>query len=492
MPCLQFAGHAQSLRYNSGHEGLPRVILKRFEVPGLAHYSYLIGADGRAAVIDPRRDADIYSDYAAANDLRVSHILETHIHADYASGARELAEATGAELLLSGHDRLQDFQYRFPHHAFRDGEELRLGDLRIKALHTPGHTPEHLSFLLYDAQRGAEPVALFSGDFVFVGSLGRPDLLGEKAKKQLAESLYESLRTKIAGLPDGVEIYPAHGAGSMCGSGMASDRAQSTLGYERRCNPFFLETRKAAFLDRILSNVPPFPDYYRRMKRVNSEGPTILRGLPGNAPLTLPEFRSLVASGGDGSVVIDLRRPEAFGAGHIPGAFSIGAGSGLSTWAAWVVPYDRPILLAGDETTSYEDAIRSLIRVGLDDVRGYLQGGIRAWNDAGLEHAQTAQISVAEMHERARKGVFLLDVRADGEWQSGHVAGARHIMGGDLPKRIAELPKDSAIHIICGTGYRSSVASSVLARAGFQQIFNVTGGMTAWHEHKLPTVRESA
>jgi hydroxyacylglutathione hydrolase len=465
---------------------------QRFEVPGLAHYSYLIGDDGRAAVIDPRRDVDIYVEYAAANDLRISHVLETHIHADYASGARELAEAAGAELLLSGHDRIQDFQYRFPHHAVRDGEELRLGDARIKALHTPGHTPEHLSFLLYDAQSGAEPVALFSGDFVFVGSLGRPDLLGEAAKKKLAESLYESLQTKIAGLPDGVKIYPGHGAGSMCGSGMASDRAQSTLGYERKFNPFFLEADKAAFVARILKNVPPFPDYYRRMKRVNSEGPKILRGLPGNAPLALGEFRSLLGGGGDGAVVIDLRRPEAFGAGHIPGAFSIGVGSGLSTWAAWVVQYDRPILLAGDDSTSCEDAIRSLIRVGLDDVRGYLAGGMSTWSGAGLEQAQIPQLSVVEMHERSRKGAYLLDVRADGEWQAGHVESATHIMGGDLPKRIAELPRDSAIHVVCGTGYRSSVASSVLARAGFRNLFNVTGGMTAWNEQKLPAVRESA
>src|SRR6202162_5944469 len=337
----------------------------------------------------------------------MSHILETHIHADYASGARELAEATGAELLLSGHDRIQDFQYRFPHHAFRDGEELRLGDLRIKALHTPGHTPEHLSFLLYDAQRGAEPVALFSGDFVFVGSLGRPDLLGEQAKRKLAESLYESLRTKIAGLPDSVEIYPGHGAGSMCGSGMASDRAQSTLGYERKSNPFFLETDKAAFVARILSNVPPFPDYYRRMKRVNSEGPKILRGLPGNAPLPLGEFRKLLGSGREGGVVSYWRGREAFGSGHIPGAFSIGVGPSLSTWAAWVVPYDRPILLAGDDSTRYEDAIRSLIRVGLDDVRGYLQGGMRTCCDAGLEQTQIPQISVTEMHERSSRGAYV-------------------------------------------------------------------------------------
>jgi hydroxyacylglutathione hydrolase len=466
------------------------MILQRFEVPGLAHYSYLIGTDDRAAVIDPRRDPDVYTEYAAANGLRISHILETHIHADYASGARELAETTGAELLLSGHDRIQEFQYKFSHHPVRDGEELRLGDLRLVALHTPGHTPEHLSYLLYNdenrTQRGTNPAALFSGDFVFVGSLGRPDLLGEQAKLKLAESLYESLEKKIAGLPDSVEIYPGHGAGSMCGSGMASERAQSTLGFERKSNPYFLEKDKTAFVARILKDVPPFPDYYRRMKRVNSDGPKILRGLPGNAPLPLGDFRCLL--GTNDPVVIDLRAPAAYGAGHIPGAFSIGADSRLSTWAAWVVPYDRPILLVGEDGTNYADAIRSLIRVGLDDVRGYLAGGMRAWRDAGLDKARTPQISVGEMHQRTRGGAYLIDVRADGEWRSGHVASAKHIMGGDLPKRMAELPRDTAIYVICNTGYRSSVATSVLERAGFRDVVNVAGGMTAWNQQKLPTV----
>ena len=465
------------------------MILQRFEVPGLAHYAYLIGSAGRAAVIDPRRDAGVYTEYAAANDLRITHILETHIHADFASGARELADATGAELWLSGHDGGEDFQYRFPHHDFRDGEELRLGDLRITALHTPGHTPEHISILLHDPDRGTQPVALFSGDFVFVGSLGRPDLLGEQAKHKLAESLFESVQKKLSALPDSVEIYPAHGAGSMCGSGMAADRAQSTLGYERKFNPFFLETDKAAFVARILGSVPPFPDYYRRMKRVNSEGPKIFRGLPGNVPMALDAFQSAIRA--EGAAIIDLRPPGDFGAAHIPGAFNIGVGTNLSTWAAWVVPYDVPLYLVGNDGTDYADAICSLIRVGLDDVKGYLRGGMRAWIEAGNACGKIPQISAGEMQERAAEGAFLVDVRSDGEWQMGHIKGATHIIGGYLPKRTAELPKDSAIYIICGSGYRSSVAASVLARAGFRDIVNVTGGMTAWSQQKLPSVREN-
>jgi hydroxyacylglutathione hydrolase len=463
--------------------------LQRFEVPGLSHYSYLIACGGQAAIVDPKRDVDTYVDYAGANNLRITHILETHIHADYCSGALELAQLTGAELWLSAHDKGEDFQYAFPHHEFRDGEELKLGNVRIVALHTPGHTPEHISFLLHDGLRGDYPMALLSGDFLFVGSLGRPDLLGEAAKQRLAGQLYDSLHTRLEKLPDGVEVHPAHGAGSMCGSGM-SERPQSTLGYERHCNFFFLEPGREKFIESILKSVPPFPDYYRRMKKVNSEGPKILGEIPGGEALSVADFRARIAD--KDAVVIDLRPPEAFGGAHIPGAFSVGAGSSLSMWAAWVAPYDRPIFLAGDDSTDYDQARRSLVRVGLDDVRGYLSGGMRAWNEAGCERAQVPQVSVEEMRERMGKGAFLLDVRTANEWMAGHVEGATHIMGGDLAKRAAELPTDRAVHVICGSGYRSSVATSVLRRAGLRDVVNVVGGMSAWKQRKLPVVTEQA
>jgi hydroxyacylglutathione hydrolase len=380
---------------------------------------------------------------------------------------------------------------------------MRFGNVRIVAMHTPGHTSEHISFLVHDEQRGDYPMALLSGDFVFVGSLGRPDLLGEAAKQRLAGQLYDSVHKRLEKLPDGVEIHPAHGAGSMCGSGM-SERPQSTLGYERACNFFFREQGRERFIESILKSVPPFPDYYRRMKKVNSEGPRIfgvtpggatpggetLGGIPGGEALAVADFRSGIAD--KNAVVIDLRRPEAFGDAHVPGAFSVGAGTNLSTWAAWVVPYDRPIFLVGDESTNYDEARRSLVRVGLDDVRGSLRGGMRAWSEAGGEQAKLPQISVEELSERMKKGAFLLDVRAAGEWTAGHVEGATHIMGGDLAKRVGELPTDRAVHIICGSGYRSSVAASVLRRAGVRDVVNVAGGMTAWNQRKLPTVSEQA
>jgi len=457
--------------------------LERFVVPGLAHYSYIVASQGKAAVVDPRRDVDVYQDYVAANGLKITHILETHIHADYASGARELAARTGAELWLSGHDTGEDFEYSFPHHEFRDGEELELGGVRIVAMHTPGHTPEHLSFLLYEEGGRPQPMAMLSGDFVFVGSLGRPDLLGEAAKHKLAGQLYESVHKKIAALPDGLEIHPAHGAGSMCGAGMG-ERPQTTLGYERVSNMFFAQRTQNEFVDLILGTVPPFPEYYKRMKRVNSEG-LLLPELPGGKALSPQEFRKQADDAK--TVVIDLRRPEAFGGAHVPGAFSIGSDQNLAMWAAWMVPYDRPILLVGDEATNYDEARRSLVRVGLDDIRGSLQGGMKSWILAGYAQEHVPQMSVTELASRVGKnGLFILDVRTPREWNSGHVAGATHVPANDLPQRFDVLPKDRTIHIICGSGYRSSIASSVLKRAGRSDVVNVVGGMTAWMGAKLP------
>jgi hydroxyacylglutathione hydrolase len=461
--------------------------LKRFEVPGLAHYSYLLASDGKAVVIDPKRDVDTYIKYAEANALDITYVLETHIHADYASGATALAQKTGAELWLSGHDKGEDFEYRFAHREFRDGDHLEAGDLKIVAVHTPGHTPEHLSFLVYEKSRCGQPLALFTGDFIFVGSLGRPDLLGDEAKKRLAHLLYESVQTRVEHLPDGVEIHPAHGAGSLCGAGMA-ERAQSTLGYERFCNIFMADRPEQEFVDNILKTLTPFPDYYRRMKRVNSEGPKLLEIIPGGESLAPPEFRDTLQA--LNAVLIDLRRPEAFGGSHIPGSFNIGAGQNLSMWAGWVVPYDRPILLVADEGTDIEAARRSLIRVGFDGIRGYLKGGMRSWIEAGFAQAHIPQESVRELSEKLPQSPFVLDVRNQSEWNSGHIAGAAHIPGGELPKREHEAPRDTPIHVICGSGYRSSIATSVLARAGLRNIINVVGGMGAWHAQNLPTVRD--
>jgi hydroxyacylglutathione hydrolase len=314
--------------------------------------------------------------------------------------------------------------------------------------------------------------------------------LGDTAKQKLAEDLYHSVHDKIAVLPDGIEIHPAHGAGSLCGTGMA-DRPQSTLGYERFCNVFMADRGKQNFVETVLKSLPEFPDYYRRMKRINSEGPKRLDGIPGDMALTLDKYQEQMHR--LDATVIDLRRPEAFGGAHIPGALNIGAGQNLSMWAAWVAPYDRPILLVGEEHTNLDEAQRSLIRVGLDDIRGYLKGGMSAWIERGLAQRHIPQISVKELADRLRRHStarrpFVLDVRSPGEWEAGHIDGAWHIPGGSLPQRANEVPDDFPVYVICGSGYRSSIAASVLARVkGRHELINVAGGMGAWNAQQLPT-----
>jgi hydroxyacylglutathione hydrolase len=459
------------------------MVLERFEVPGLAHYSYIVSSRERAVVVDPKRDVDTYLAFAAERGWKITYILETHIHADYASGARELASATGAELWLSAHDEGEDYVYQFPHNAMRDGDRLEWDGVAIAALHTPGHTPEHLSFLIHEPAQSPHPAVMLSGDFLFVGSLGRPDLLGEQSKRRLAELLYDSLHRRIGHLPDDLEVRPAHGAGSFCGSGM-SDRPQSTLGYERASNIFFGEREREQFVSRILAHVPPFPDYYRRMKRVNAEGPRLLGQLPGDRAIEAAEFRDSIER--ENAVVVDCRSPESFGRGHVPGSLNIGAGGGFSTWAAWVVPYDRPLLLVGDRETNLDDARRGLARVGLDDARGFLEGGFEAWAERGWPQSQIEQVSAAELDSRRRSGAVVVDVRSDAEWSSGHIPGSLHIMGGDLPKRLGELPRDARVNVVCASGYRSGVAASVLRRAGFTGVANLSRGLNEWRDRGLP------
>lgn len=469
------------------------MLIERIEDKGLSQYSYVVACEGAglAAVVDPRRDIDVYLDFAQARGLRISHVLETHIHADFASGAHELAERTGAEPCLSAYDTNEKFEVSFPHRELRHGDEIQIGRVRLRALHTPGHTPEHVSFLLFDEARSASvPMVLFSGDFLFVGSLGRPDLLGEEAKRGLAKQLYASVRNVLPTLPDGLEIAPAHGAGSMCGAGM-SGRAVSTLGFERIANPYLDPSlTEETFVAKILGSVPPFPDYYRRMKALNARGAATLDGLPGLVPVAPATMRALVA--GD-HLVLDLRDQLSFGAGHVPGAFGLGAGSNLSTWASWVVPYDRPMILVGQGAAQLEDAVRSLVRVGLDDVRGYLDGGMDAWIRCGYPLASVSQMAPPALAARLASGsdLFVVDVRSEAEFNAGHVAGARHLMGGYLPAHVDELQHEGRpIAVVCASGYRSTVAASILQRAGIDA-FNVTGGMGAWTKAGLPTVREA-
>ena len=458
--------------------------IQRFEIPGLAQYSYVISSGGRAAVIDPIRDFDRYIEYAEREDLTITHVLETHIHADFASGAPGLAEATGAELALSGYDQNEHYRYATPHRPLRNGDAIRLGTARLQAIHTPGHTPEHISFLLFDDSRNEnEPVALFSGDFVFVGSLGRPDLLGDGAKERLAHELFNSAHHRIAFLPDGVHLYPGHGAGSFCGSGM-SDRAESTLGYERATNPLF-QMSEEDFVREVLGSLPPVPRYYPRMKELNAHGAANFQSLTKPGPLWAEQVNALARQ--EGVTVLDLRRPEAFGGAHIPGAINIGAGQNLSLWAGWLLEHPDRILLVND--TGADDASwRALLRVGIDRVEGFLSEGMPAWIEAGLPFERTTQLSTEDVEKRADISL-VVDVRSDPEWNNGHIVGAHHLMLGDLAARLSELPHDRPLIMVCGSGYRSSIAASLLARKGLHGVMSMDGGMTAWNRSHRPTVR---
>lgn len=467
------------------------MIFEQIVDEGLSQYSYIVGSEesGRVAVVDPRRDIDVYLSYAGERDLEIGYVLETHIHADFASGARELAQRAKAGLCLSAHDEGEQYEVSFDHTELHDGDVIELGTIRIQAEHTPGHTPEHLSYVVFGDRSKTVPLLMLTGDFLFVGSLGRPDLLGEEAEKQMTEQFFASTRQKIRDLPDGLEIYPGHGAGSMCGSGM-STRPRSTLGFERLTNPLLKgDLSKSDFIELLRKSVPVFPPYYRRMKKLNSEGPPILGPLPGLNPIGIEAFTRCRE---EGQVVVDVRDHRTFGAGHIPDSYGIGAGPKLSLWASWVLPYDRPLMLVAPDRETVESAVRSLIRVGLDEISGFLEGGMDEWVQAGRPLSRVAQVSPSDLYSRLQEGeeITVLDVRTDAEWKEGHIEGAVHIFGGFFREHLDRVPEDNALAIICGSGYRSTVAASILEQHGFGNLMNVTGGMQAWAQASLPVTRK--
>jgi len=454
------------------------MIFEQIEVKGLSHYSYLLGCEKTklAVVVDPRRDIDIYLELANKHGLKIRYVTETHIHADYASGALELAKKTGATLAVSAHDKGELYQTKFEHQQIKDGEALVLGGIELKALHTPGHTPEHLSFL---ASENGAPRFMLSGDFIFVGSLGRPDLLGEDAKLSLAKSLFKSVK-KMEPFSNDLIIYPAHGAGSMCGAGLGK-ASFTTLGAERISNPYFDKSlSESGFVEKILSNLPPLPSYYPKMKRLNSEGPKILDGLPGLTALSLEKYKGLI---NDGAQIIDVRDQASFADSHIPNSYGLGPAASISTWASWLLDYEKPILLLNSgEQKSIEDAVRCLVRVGLDGVAGYLAGGFKTWQAENAAARTIVQFSASDLAAEIRnlKPKHIIDVRNPNEYQAGHITEALNIPLHELQNRLSEVPNDGEKLVVhCAGGYRAIVALSVLERAGFRNLINLSGGVSA-------------
>ncbi len=458
------------------------LVFKTIQTEGIAELSYLVGDDdeGVAAIFDPRADVDVYIDMAREAGVAITHIFETHIHADLVSGSRELcARVESAKIYNSSEGSAE---YGFDREKVKDGDHFEFGEVLVTARHTPGHTPEHLSYLLADVDHPDEPWGILTGDSLFVSSAGRPDLLGEKHTKQLAEQQFHTLRDFYLKMPDHVMIYPNHGAGSPCGADIGA-RMSSTIGYERKFNKFLQFADAKTFTDFAIKTAPPVPHYYPVMKRVNAQGPEILGNLPRVPALPPKAFKEAMEK--KAGVLVDTRMMLAFGGGHIPGALNIGGSPILSIWAGWMLDPNQPILLVLESDDDLDDVVRLCVRTGFTKFTGYLTGGMKAWDAAGFPLERIGQMSVHELNER-KSSLQVLDVRSPGEWKKGHVPGAHHIFVPELRDRMNELDRNKPIAVYCGSGYRASIATSILKPQGFNELWNVPGSWEAWKKAKLP------
>jgi hydroxyacylglutathione hydrolase len=483
-----------SERSGAGHHPM---IVKRFHDAKLAQTSYLIGsADVRQAiVVDPNRDIAPYLAAAAADGLRISHVTETHIHADFVSGSRELAHATGAALYLSDEGG-PDWRYGYANEAavlLADGDSFDVGRVRFDVLHTPGHTPEHLTFFVTDTATAAEPVAAMTGDFVFVADVGRPDLL-ERAvgvagtMEQAARSLFQSLH-RLRAYPDYLQIWPGHGAGSLCGKGIGS-MPQSTLGYERRFNWAFQIDDERQFVRQVLEGQPEPPRYFATLKQLNKEGPRLLGGVSPPQRLPWPRVRTLIESG---ELVIDTRAASDYAHAHLPGTINIPLNRTFTTWAGWLVPYTRDCYLIVDDRCTHclTEAIHDLAIIGLDRIGGYFGADmIQALASSGAEIGRVPHVDAASLASRLRAGeVNVVDVRSDAEWKSGHIPGARHIPLGSLAEASSSLPPNQPVVVHCQGGGRSAIGASVLKARSSGVVIDFAGGFSEWQEAGYPVER---
>ena len=456
------------------------MIFKRIQSEGIAANSYLIGSGENAFVIDPRRDCQVYLDIAQREDLTINHIFETHRHEDFTVGSIELAHIVGVTIY---HGPGLQWKYGV---TIRDGQTFLIGHLKVTIVHTPGHTDESVSYVVTDLATGESPVIVFTGDALFVNEVGRTDLYGENEVRRLAENLFNSIFHRLLPLGDGVIICPAHGSGSMCGVHIAS-RDESSIGIERIQNPVLRMTNKEDFVKYKLSEKPEKPPNFKRMEEINLNGPPLLGSLPVPPPLDPEEFNSKVK---EGAVILDTRDPSSFGGVHIPGAYSIWL-DGLPSFAGWVLPYDLQVILVVDNKENVETSVRYLIREGYDNIAGYLKGGIDSWYSAGLPTESLKLISAHDLKTifDLKEDVTVLDTRKNEEWESGHIEGAVNIFVGHLAERLSEIPKDKSTIVYCSAGYRSGLAASILLRAGYTEVYNVVGGITAWLSLGLPIIQ---
>jgi glyoxylase-like metal-dependent hydrolase (beta-lactamase superfamily II)/rhodanese-related sulfurtransferase len=448
------------------------MIIQQFFIPGLAHSSYIVAGNRTCAVIDPERDAGRYVNAAREMGVRITHILETHLHADFISGHLDLADATGAGISVS-----RSANCAFSHTPLSEGDEVLLEDIRFSVIETAGHTPEHICFVATDTSRGPTPVALFSGDTLFVGDVGRPDLFPGRAE-ELASSLYDNLHTKIMALPDECEVYPAHGMGSLCGRAMAAKRT-STIGYEKKYNYALRITSRGEFIRALTSDMPAAPDHFTRCSETNRAGPTLMRDLIQPVPIEPKSLAGRIRA--DDALFLDVRSYLAFSGMHIPGAWHIDLAGNFATQAGWILPPGKDLLLVVEDRKQAEEAALQLHRVGFDRVTGYIEGGMLVWGTAALPISRVPVISPEEAHALIRSDeAILIDVRSQEEWQDGHAERSVHIPWHDLRTRYTELDPAQQYIIMCRGGQRASIAVSILKRHGFGRIYNLGGGYTAY------------
>jgi hydroxyacylglutathione hydrolase len=455
---------------------------EQFYLACLSHASYMLASEDEGVVVDPQRDVEIYLKAAEEQGIQIRHIFETHLHADFVSGHKELAERTGAKIYIGPHGGA-----RFTRVEVGDGFQLQVGKIRIDVLSTPGHTLESISLVVTDQEKSDKPWAVLTGDTLFIGDVGRPDLSETHTPAQLAGLLYDSLHTKLLKLPDDVLVYPAHGAGSLCGRNMRAERS-STIATERLTNYALQIGSREEFIRELTAKMPVRPGYFLQDAEINRDGASPLSELPQLTPISPRDLADLLRNG---VTALDVRPAVDFAAEHVPGSINIALSGQFASWAGSVLGLSsRPVLIADSEEQLSEARLR-LARVGMEDAQGSLQGGLPAWKQAGLPVANFQQISVDTLNDWLRAGkTRLLDVRREGEWKAGHIQGAIWSPLDSLDTTLPEVDRAALVAVHCKSGYRSAIACSVLQRAGFSNLANVVGGLDAWQNANLPVVTE--
>ena len=465
------------------------LFIKQFVDEGLGNSSYLIGSTetGIAAVIDPLRDVDRYLQAAEGMGLRLAYAFDTHLHADFVSGARELAARATAPFRIGASAKAA---LDFDHLPLNEGDTFSIGEISIGVLATPGHTPEHISFTETPAGSAA-PRSIFTGGALIVGGAARTDLLGHDSSEPLARQLYHTLHDKLLRFHDEVQVYPTHGGGSFCAASASNERT-TTIGRERHSNRLTQVFTEDEFVRLALKDLPSYPAYYRYLREVNQRGPRVLGGVPMLEPLPPRDVENALASG---VAVIDIRSPGDFAGGHIPNSYGIPLVSPLITWGGWVVPFGSPLILVADHPIRREEATRQLIRIGYDDLRGFLNGGIAAWQAAGLPTSRTRLIDVNELHSWMQRddAPLVVDVRSDTEWRAGHLPDAIHIETGRITEAAAtHVPRDRPVVLHCGSANRATVGLSLLERFGYRNLMVLDTGFGNWRDAGYEVVKEAA